>query len=267
MKNKLILFLLLNIPLCIRAQFALSFSAEGGFAGSTVKTEELPVFFGAYNNYYASSSLQKTFKTDIGMATGKYMHFVVGFGGEKCKSTIGFGRYLLNTPHDEVRFSNGEGRDVWLEIKEATSEVGLKFDLGRFTIGTQFDMVLRTNSIYSQYIFRDGSTSIGDEHVLNGVFSNNRLQVGFGGNLAFRVIKNVALIARFDYIMKTDDKHPGYHQYEDLQNWKDIDYLPRDFNEYFNNPYNMTENSISNDVRGLRFGFGVQFYFATASDE
>jgi hypothetical protein len=265
-KIKLLSILLVVASFQLKAQLSFCGFVDAGYAGSAIKTDEFPIFLNSYNNY--QTGLSQKFDVKPGMAHGKYINFGIGIGG-KAKFTIAFGRYLVQTPHMEARYTNGEGRDLWVELKDASTETGMRFDLGRFTTGFQFDMELRTVSVYSQYVFPDDSRSFGFDHTLNGVFSNNRLQVGVGANIGFRVLPHLYLVAKCDYIFQTDKSHPEYHQYEDLQDFKTFtpDYLPRDMAEYINNPFNSTENSISNDVRGLRFGFGIQFMFATNEDE
>jgi hypothetical protein len=262
-KEKLILFLLLISITSLKAQLAIVGSVEGGFAGTTLKTDELPIFINSYNTYN-SNGLTTPFKLDVGMATGRYFHIMAGIGGDITKATVGFGQYLVRTPFNEARFSNGEGRDISVEVKDASTETGINFGVGRFTAGFQFDMILRTVSIYSEYIFPDGSRSLCLDHTLNGIFTSNRLQVGTGVNIGFRIIKHVFIVAKCDYVFQTDKSHPEYHQYQDLQQFKTFtpDYLPRDMNDYVNNPFNSVENSISNDIRGLRFGFGIQVSLA-----
>lgn len=268
MDKKVFLFLLLvALPFVTFAQLGFMVSAEGGFAGSTVKSDELPVFINTYNSYFANAGLTTPFGLKQGLAKGEYAHFLFGIGGEKCKATIGFGKYLVRTPHNSAKFSTGEERDIWTELKDATTEVGVRFDLGKLTIGTQMDMIIRTVSVYSQFIYPDGTASFGNEHVLNGVFSNNRLQVGLGGNLGYRILPHIYLVAKCDYVFQTDKSHPEYHELQDLQNFKDVGYLPRDYSTYLSSPYSEVENSISNDIRGLRFGFGIQIMFSSSVSE
>jgi hypothetical protein len=264
MRNRFILsFILLALPFAGSAQLGFLFSFEGGVGGSTVKTNELPIFLGSYNDVYSQAGLVKKFDLKPGMAKGSYFHFMVGMGGEITKMTVGFGRYVINTPHNEARFSNGEGRDIWTEIKDASTEVGIRSDFGKFTAGFQFVLSLRTVSIYSQYVFIDNSRSIGAEHTLNGVYAQFNFGPGLGINFGYRIVKYVYIVAKADYIFSVGKSHPEYRQYEDLQDFRDIDYLPRDVNEYYANPFNGTENSISNDVHGLRFGVGLQLYLSS----
>lgn len=266
--KKIIPFSLLLFTASIaNAQLFFLASAEGGYAGSTVKTDELPIFLNTYNTANASG-LSKPFEMNSGMASGRYFHFMLGMGGA-AKVTLGFGQYLVHTPHNEARFTAGDGRDVWVEIKDASTETGFRFDKGRFTCGFQFDILIRTVSIYSQYVFQDGSRSFAAEHQLNGVFSDNRLGVGTGANIGFRLFRYVYLVAKCDYVFHTDKSHPEYHDFMDLNYFKSTtpDYLPRDMTEYVNNPWNGSGNSISNDIHGLRFGFGIQVLFSTGEDE
>jgi hypothetical protein len=263
MKKNLFVFLLFVLPFAAKAQLGFLFSIEGGFAGSTVKTEELPVFLNAYNQANASQGLTQPFELKAGLATGRFFGFTIGMGGKQCKATLVIDRYLMKTGRNEARFAGGEGRDIWTEIKETSSEVGIQFMTGKFTAG--FDMVLslRYVSIYSQYVFRDGSKSFGSDHTLNGVFEDLTFGPGLGFNVGYKVTPYLLAYAKADYIFRATKQHPEYHQYNDLQLFKDIDYLPRDFAEYTNNPFNGSDNSISNDVRGLRFNFGIAFLLDT----
>jgi len=268
MKKATLLFILLAFSSFeMKAQLMVAFTAEGGYAGSTVKTAQLPLFLETYNNYN-SAGMTKAFGMKTGMASGKYMAFGMGIGGEKCKCIVTFGKYLTTTPHLEARFAAGDGRDVWMELKDASTSTDVRFDVGRFTTGFEFDMLIRTVSIYSEYVFPDGSTSFGSEHVLNGVYTSNRLQVGTGAHIGFKIIKGVYLIGKAEYIFETDKKHPEYHQYEDLNSFRGMsqDYLPFNMTEYYDNPSNSTGNSIFNDVHGLRFNFGIQIMLSNNVD-
>lgn len=266
-KASLLLFLLALSSFEMKAQLVLAFHADAGYAGSTIKTDELPIFLASYNSYN-SAGLTKAYALKPGMASGKYFDFGFGLGGEKCKMFVNFGQYLVRTPHLEARFNTGEGRDIWVELHDASTATEIRFDVGRFTTGFQLDMIIRNISIYSQYVFPDDSRSFGAEHALNGVYTSNRLQLGAGLSLGFRLVKGVYLIGKMDYVFQTDKSHPEYHQYEDLQDFRGMtqDYLPRDLAEYYNNPPNSTGNSISNDIRGLRFNFGLQIMLSTNTD-
>ncbi|MDQ3111094.1 MAG: hypothetical protein M3R17_14470, partial [Bacteroidota bacterium] len=197
------------------------------------------------------------FKLKTGIATGRYFGFTFGMGGPECKMTLIIDRYLMKSGHNEARFANGQGRDMWTEIKETSSEVGVQFNKGKITAGFEFVLSLRYVSIYSQYIFPDGSTSFGSDHTLNGVFEDLTFGPGLGINVGYKILPFLAFTVKSDYIFRVAKKHPEYHQYSDLQLFKDIDYLPRDFSNY--NNYSGSGNSISNDVSGLRFSFGIQF--------
>lgn len=265
MRNSIILsFFLLALPFGANAQVGFLASFEGGFAGSTVKTDELPVFLTSYNEYFASSGLSKPFAMDQGLATGRYFHFMVGFGGEITKVTLGFGQYLVKTPYNEARFSNGVGRDIRTEIKDASTEVGVRTDFKRFTAGMQFVLSLRTVSIYSYRAYNDGSHSIGAENVMNGVYEDFNFGPGIGLNVGYRILPYTYLVAKADYVFTVGKSHPEYHQFDDLQDFRDSqNYLPRNVTEYYANPFNGSNNSISNDIRGLRFGLGIQICFSS----
>jgi hypothetical protein len=265
MRNTIILsFFLLVLPFSGKAQLGFLVSFEGGVAGSTVKSDELPVFLTSYNAYFASAGLSKPFEMKQGLATGKYFNFMVGMGGEITKMTLGFGRYVVSTPHNEARFTNGVGRDIWTEIKDASTEVGIRSDFKKLTIGFQFVLSLRTVSIYSQRVYADDSRSIGNENVMNGVYEDFTFGPGLGANIGYRVLPHLYIVAKADYVFRVGKSHPEYHQFDDLQDFRNSqNYLPRDVTEYYVNPYNGSNNSISNDIRGLRFGLGIQLYFST----
>ncbi|CAN5908473.1 hypothetical protein BH11BAC7_BH11BAC7_34600 [soil metagenome] len=257
MKKKLFILLISAFPFAANAQLGFMLGFEGGFAGSTIKSAELPFFFDSYNTANVAGGLTQPFKLKSGVATGRYFGFTVGMGGPQCKMTLIIDRYLMKSGRNEARFSNGQGRNMWTEIKETSSEVGVQFSEGKFTAGFEFVLSLRYVSIYSQYVFPDESTSFGSDHTLNGVFEDLTFGPGIGINVGYKVLPYLVLTAKSDYIFRVTGQHPEYHQYSDLQLFKDIDYLPRDFSNY--NNYSGLENSISNDVSGLRFSFGIQF--------
>lgn len=263
MKNKLFLLLFLSsLSFTAKAQLGFLLSGEIGLAGSTVKTEEIPVFLASYNEIY--TGLSQKFEMKQGMATGNYFHFMVGMGSKECMATFGIGRYLMTTSANEARFSDGTGRDISTEIRDASTEFGIRFEQERFTAGFQFVLSLRTVSIYSKYVFADGSKSIGGEHTMNGVYEDLAFGPGLGMNLGFKLLPTVWLVAKADYVFRTGKSHPEYHQFDDGQYTRDLYYnLPRDVAEYISNPYNASENAISNDIRGLRFGVGLQICLST----
>ncbi len=261
-KNLFLLLLLLTVSATSRAQLGFLFSAEAGLAGSTVKTEELPVFLTSYNN--VNSGLTQQFGMKQGMAKGNYYHFMLGIGGKECMMTLGLGRYLITTNPNEARYADGTGRNISTEIRDASTEVGIRFQKKKFVAGFQFVISIRTVSIYSEYVFADGSKSLGFDHTLNGVYDNFSFGPGFGINLGYKLLPCIYLVAKADYIFRTGKAHPEYRQYDDLQDFRqEQNYLPRDLNMYVTDPYNGTGNSISNDIRGLRFGIGLQFLLST----
>lgn len=267
MKNKLFLLLFLFAgTYSANAQLSFIFSSEAGFGGSTVKTKELPVFLASYNE--VNTGLSKPFEMKQGMATGTYFHFMVGMGGEKTKMTLGFGRYLVTTSPNQARYADGTGRDISTEIKDASTEVGIRTDFKKLTVGFNLVISLRTVSIYSEYVFADGSKSMGFDHSLNGVYDNFSFGPGLGFNVGYQVLPKIYIVAKADYIFASDKSHPEYKQFMDLQDFRTFipDYLPRDVNEYANNPFNGIDNSISNDIKGLRFGIGIQVCFSTITD-
>ncbi len=263
MKNKLfILLLLLSVSYSASAQLEFLFSGEAGVAGSTVKTNELPVFLTSYNS--VNSGLTQQFVMKQGMAKGNYYHFIAGIGEKQCMMTLGLGRYLVTTNPNEARYADGTGRNISTEIRDASTEVGVRFQKDKFVAGVQFVISIRTVSIYSEYVFADGSKSLGFDHTLNGVYDNSAFGPGLGFNFGYRLFPCVYLVAKADYIFRTAKKHPEYHQFDDLQDFRSgQNYLPRDLNMYINDPYNGIGNSISHDIRGLRFGIGLQICLAT----
>lgn len=268
MKNKLFLLLfLLSTSFTANAQLAFMCSFEGGFGGSTVKTNELPVFLASYNT--ENTGLTRSFEMKQGLATGKYFHFMIGMGGDITKMTLGFGRYLVTTSANEARYADGSGRDIRTEIKDASTEIGIRTDIKKLTVGFNMVISLRTVSIYSEYIFADGSKSMGFDHSLNGVYDNFNFGPGLGLNIGYRVLPYVYIVAKADYIFAVGKSHPEYHTFDDLQDFRTLmpDYLPRDVAEYSVNPFNGINNSISNDIHGLRFGVGIQICLSNQESE
>ncbi|MDQ3111414.1 MAG: hypothetical protein M3R17_16125, partial [Bacteroidota bacterium] len=62
MKKKLFIFLLSALPFAANAQLQGMIAFETGFAASTIKSEELPFFFNAYNAANLSNGLTQPFK-------------------------------------------------------------------------------------------------------------------------------------------------------------------------------------------------------------
>ena len=256
MRKQVVLLLLAVFPLYANAQLGFMLSFEGGFAGSTIKSEQIPAFLEAYNSNNAG--LTQPFKIKNGLATGKYLGFTVGMGGPKCKAALIIDWYRMSTPKNEARFSNGYGRNVWTEIKETSSEVGVNFYTGKFVAGFQMIISLRTVSVYSEYVFPDGSTSMGNDHSLNGIYNDLTFGPGLGINLGYKILPWLVATAKADYIIRVTKQHPEYHQFSDLQNFKTIENLPANYNSQAG-----SDNAVYNDVRGMRFGFGLTILLTT----
>jgi hypothetical protein len=262
MKKKIIFLLIAAFPFAANAQLGVLFSVEGGFAGSTIKSDQVPAFLTAYNANNAAPGFTQPFEVKNGLATGKFLGFSLGIGGAKCKSLLIIDWYKMSTPKNEARFSNGYGRNVWTEIKETSSEVGVNFYPGKFVAGFEMVLSLRTNSIYSEYVFPDGSTSMGSDHDLNGVYDELTFGPGLGINIGYKILPWLVATAKTDYIFGVNKQHPEYHQFSDLQNFKTIENLPMDFSSSAG-----SDNAVYDDIKGLRFGFGLTILLTTDEKE
>ncbi|CAN5139070.1 hypothetical protein BH09BAC5_BH09BAC5_08960 [soil metagenome] len=262
MRKKLLFILLTALPFCANAQLGFMLSVEGGFAGSTVNSKQIPAFLAGYNLNNAAPEFTQPFKEKNGLAKGRYLGFTLGMGGAECKMALIIDFYKMSTPKNEARFSNGYGRNVWTEIKETSSEVGVNFYQGKFVAGFEFVISLRTNSIYSEYVFPDGSTSMGNDHSLNGIYSDLTFGPGIGINVGYKILPFLVATAKSDYIFGVSGQHPEYHQYSDLQNFKTIENLPQ---TYTTSPG--SGNAVYNDIKGLRFSFGLTFLLTTDDKE
>ncbi len=250
--RKHVFFILLAVfPFCLNAQLGFMFSVEAGFAGSTIKSAQIPAFLAYYNGTNGSQGLSQPFKEKNGMATGKYFGFTVGMGGPECKGTLIIDRYIMNTAKNEARFTDGSGRNIWTEIKETSSEVGVNFYQGKFVAGFEMVIALRYVSVYSEFVFPDGSTSMGNDHSLNGVYQDLTFGPGLGINVGYKVLPFLVVAAKSDMIFRATKQHPEYHQFSDLQNFKTDENLP---------------GGVNDDVWGLRFGIGLTFLLSSKDE-
>lgn len=270
MKKSALLLLLFLAPFAMKAQLAFGVIGEAGYTSCSFHSAEMPIFFEAYNTYQQSNAtgLTQPFKMKFGISNGSFFNLGGYIGDEHVKAVVTMGNFISKTGHNEARYDAGDGRDMWARFEQFNSEVGVRFG-DKFFIQPQFDIIIQTVRIYSAYVFPDQSQSFGWDHTLNGIYRDFRLTVATGGTVGLKLVDHINLIAKADYIFNLNDKHPEYHQYEDLSLIKSDmgnmnyqqDFLPRDMNEYYNAPYNATENSISNDYHGLRLALGLQFYF------
>jgi hypothetical protein len=247
----LFLLLILTAKLSV-AQILIVPYIEVGYGMGSTKSKEVGIFLEAYNNYYASQGLTAPFDPDMGLAGGRFYHIGVAAGGEEFKAYMGMGQYKLTTRANEARFSNGVGRDIKVELKDFDCDVGFRAEKGPIVFGGQVDIILRNTSIYSWYVFKDGSKSLGGDHSLNGIYSDFNLGAGIGLTAGIKIAV-VYVLFKADYIGQIDQKsHPEYHQFHDFEYFTD-NYIPR---EIGGSTY--SDNAISNDIKGWRFGISLE---------
>ena len=232
---------------------------EFGYGFMKYKTDELPVFLTTYN---AANNPAQPFTMKLGMARGAYVKFGAGIGGEvRCVLDITI--YKTKTSPLEARFANGSGRDIWVEHRLSNSVVGIRFGgTKEVPVWAQLNINLgiQHSTIYSAYVFPDGSRSLGLEHTLNGAYTDFALCGGFGLSLGCRIAGPLGVSVTLNRIGNFERKKPEHHQYSDDNDVKplsDPNFLPRDMGLYVTEPWNSTENSISNDFRGWQFTGGL----------
>lgn len=242
-----------------KAEFEPIMFVEFGYGMLKYKSDELPVFLASYNSY---QNVSQPFQMNIGAARGPYMKFGVGVGAT-CKMILDFTIYKAKTSPLSARFADGTGRDIWAEHRLSNTVIGIRFGgTKEIRFWGQFNMniAVQSTSLYLAYVYADGSTSLGTERTLNGVYSDFQLAGGFGAAFGVRVLGPLSLSFSVDRIGTFERKNLQYHKYSDLNNVKDLmtpDYIPRDMATYISDPYNSTDNSIGNDFRGWKFTGGL----------
>lgn len=254
-----VLFLVSTVTVA-QAQFVAMGYVEYGYSVLKFKSEELGVFLNSYNNY--QPGLTQPFGLKIGAARGDYFKFGVGVGGENTKMIMDFTIYKVKTNALEARFADGSGRDIWAEQRSSLFNIGVRFGGSReVPVWIQLDMLMgiQVSSIYSAYVYPDGSRSLGIEKDLNGVYSSFVFSGGGGITAGCRIIGPLGVSVSLNYLGNGSMRRPDYHQYWDGNDVKENqpDYLPRDMAMYVSDPNNSIENSISNDFRGWKFTAGL----------
>ena len=248
----------------VKAQIYGQAYAEYGYSIFDYKSDEIVTFMESYNAVIAPTT---PFDLKVPSAHGDYLKFGLGFG-----STVGMvldlSIYKMRSPVMSARFSDGSGRDISWGLRNTITNVGLRFG-GTKEIPVwgqvNIDVMIQHVSIYSAWVFPDGSSSLGRDHGMNGVYSDFNLIFGLGGSIGYRIAGPIALTASADYIGRGIDSksHPEYHQYSDNNDVNNsTGYVPRDVAAYNAGAY-ATENSISNDFRGFKFSVGVVLMLTT----
>ncbi|HTF05337.1 MAG TPA: hypothetical protein VK826_15010 [Bacteroidia bacterium] len=253
------LAVLISASFAANAQLTFVGYAEYGYSFFKYKSDELQVFLTDYNETYA---LATPFPMKMGAARGPYYKIGVGIGDSKVMMVLDLAIYEVKTNPIEARFPNGTGRDLWVEHRNSNTNIGIRFGGSKqYPAWIQFDMCVsvQTTSIYLAYVYADGSRSLGNDKTLNGVYSNFAGLLGLGLTAGYRIIGPLGFNVSANYMFSLVQK-PEYHQYTDLNNVKPEmtpDYIPRDNAMYTTDPFNGTENSISNDMRGWKFNAGL----------
>ncbi len=247
------------LPLAGKSQLAFIGYAEYGYSFFKYKSNELQVFLKDYNETYPT--LTTPFKMKMGVAKGSYYKFGVGMGSN-VMAILDLAIYEVTSNPLEARFADGSGRDIWTEHRNSNSVVGIRVGGTKekpFFFQFDLDVSIQQTYIYSAYVYPDGSRSLGNEKLLNGVYGDFVGMGGLGMTAGYRIIGPLAFNVSVNYMFNMMRGTPQYHQYTDLNDVKpDMapDYLPRDLDRYYTDPYT-TENSISNDWRGWKFNFGL----------
>lgn len=258
-KNIYLLLFCFMLPMIGKAQLGFVGYAEYGYSMFKYKSDELSVFLSSYNSYY---NLAKPFELKLGAAKGTYLKFGIGIGGN-VKGVMDFTIYKAKTNPLEARFADGTGRDIWVEHRCSNTDIGVRFGGTKevpLWVQIDMDIAIQVTSIYSAYVYADGSRSLGIEKNLNGVYSDFVGVGGLGLTAGCRIYGPLGISISANYMFNLMRGTPEYHQYSDLNDVKPLmqpDYLPRDMGTYINDPYNGTGNSISNDFRGWKFTGGL----------
>jgi hypothetical protein len=231
---------------------------EFGYNFMKYKSDELGVFLNAYNS---ANNPDQPFGMKTGLARCPYLKVGVGIGGN-VKCILDFAIYTAVTNPMEARFADGSGRDVWMEHRLSNTNVGIRFGGSKESPAwaqLNMNIGLQTTSIYTAFVFPDGSRSLGVDHTLNGVYSNFVFAGGLGMSAGCRLIGPLGLTITINRVWNFERKNPQYHQFTDNNDVKPSSqqqFLPRDMALYVSEPWN-SDNSISNDFRGWQFTGGL----------
>lgn len=253
------LLIFVALPVISNAQLEAVAYMEYGYSLFPYKSDELGIFLNSYNAYHNPA---KPFESKIGMAKGDYFKFGIGFGSG-VKAILDLTIYKSKTKPLEARFANGTGRDIWVEHRTSNADIGIRFGGTKEVpayVQIDMDLGILVTSIYSAYVYADGSRSLGIEKDLNGVYSNFVGVGGLGLTGGLRIYGPLGVSVSANYMFNLMRGRPEYHQYSDLNDVKPLsqpDYLPEDMNMYISDPYNASGNSISNDFRGWKFTAGL----------
>ncbi len=266
MNRLLILFAAgILLPLCMNAQMGAIAYLEYGYAISPYKSKELEAFKASYNSFY---NPEHPFDMKTKPAKGTYMKFGIGVGDVSgLKMNMDFCIYNLESAPMEARYADGHGRDVWYEIRNSNTNVGMRFGGGDempFWGQVNINIGIQWVTMKSGFVHIDGSRNLTPTHSLNGTFDSFTLMGGFGVGVGCKIWGPFALTFTADRVSRGIDsrKHPEYFQYSDNNDIGTSNYMPRDV-ESFINGATESENSISNDLRGWRFTGGLVFMLST----
>jgi hypothetical protein len=260
MKKLILLCSVIVMSTAMNAQIFGSAYIEYGYGFFKYKSDQLLVFTDSYNSVNAPA---KPFGNKVGTAKGDFIKFGFGFG-EQVGMMIDFAIYKMESNPMSARFADGSGRDIWYQVRNSNTTVGIKFGGTReFPLWGQFNMniAIQDVSLLTAYVFPDGSRSLGRDHALNGVYSDFNLIGGLGFSAGCKILGPLAVTASIDYTGRGIDSksHPEYHEYSDNNDvGNSLGYIPRDVAAYNSGSY-ATENSIHNDFRGWNFTFGAVF--------
>jgi hypothetical protein len=253
------------LPFVSKAQFSFIGYAEAGYQIETTKSEQLLLFTKSYNDYETTQGLTTPFPDKIPAAHGTYMKFGLGIGGPACKMILDFGILKMETDPMSARFSDQTGRDISIGIRNSTTDVGIRFGgTDKFPVWGQFDMNIGILNyyIFSRFVFADGSRSLGAEHGLNGIYTDFTLAAGIGLTVGAHIYGPLNVFAHADILPNFNKQHPEYHEFEDLQEFKEVNqYLPNDMASYAAGNNYQSENGITDDFKGKHFSFGIQLQF------
>ncbi len=210
-------------------------------------------FIRSYNEFY-KSQLKTPFR-DLAMGAG--------FG---INTEISLGAFVMSMAYNQwsfrnlSEFTNGTKREVKLSQNQLAMGMGLGYISKKGFLTVTANMLLGTEKLHSQYIYKNGMNSYGLERALNGVYEGTRL----AGSLKLQAGISV-LYAGVEYLFGGKEMNPIT---DDNAQRSDYGYpwgLPTDVGRWFNSgsfAYGL-DDFIAPVTNGWRFEIGLRFNIST----